>query len=38
MIHLEKAIELQKNGYHCSQAIVSAFAEELGFNIKIRLR
>lgn len=34
MTHLEKAVELQKNGYHCSQAIVGAFAEELGFNVK----
>lgn len=34
MTHLEKAVELQKNGYHCSQAIVGAFANELGYNLK----
>lgn len=34
MTHLEKAVELQRNGYHCSQAIVGAFADEFGFNIK----
>lgn len=34
MTHLEKAVQLQRDGYHCSQAIVGAFAEELGYNIK----
>lgn len=34
MTHLEKAVELQKNGYHCSQAIVGAFANEFGYNLK----
>ena len=32
--HLEKAVQLQRDGYHCSQAIVGAFAEELGYNLK----
>jgi len=32
--HLEKAVQLQKDGYHCSQAIVGAFAEEFGYNLK----
>lgn len=34
MTHLEKAVQLQKDGYHCSQAIVGAFAEELGYSLK----
>ena len=34
MTHLEKAVQLQRDGYHCSQAIVGAFAEELGYSIK----
>ncbi len=34
MTHLEKAVALQKKGYHCSQAIVGAFANELGYEIK----
>lgn len=32
MTHIEKANELLKQEYHCSQALAGAFAEDFGFN------
>ncbi len=33
----EKAVELFNGGYNCSQAVVGAFAEELGLDLKTAL-
>ena len=34
----EKAVELFKKGYNCSQAVLGAFAEEIGLSPEIALR
>ncbi len=34
MTHKEKAIELLKQKYHCSQALLGAFAEDFGLDLK----
>lgn len=34
MTHKEKSYELLHQGYHCSQALFGAFAEELGLDLK----
>ncbi len=34
MTHKEKAIELLKKKYHCSQALLGAFAEDFGLDLK----
>ena len=38
MTHIEKAEELFKEKYHCSQAVLGAFAEELGISEKQALK
>lgn len=38
MTHKEKALELFKQKYHCSQAVLAAFAEECGLTEKQALK
>lgn len=38
MTHIEKAQELFKQKYHCSQAVFAAFSEELGLSEKLALK
>ena len=38
MTHKEKALELFKKKYHCSQAVLAAFAEECGLTEKQALK
>lgn len=38
MEHTKKALELFMQKYHCSQAVLSAFAEELGLSEKQALK
>lgn len=38
MIHIDKAKELFEQKYHCSQAVLAAFAEELGLTEKQALK
>lgn len=38
MTHIEKAQELFEQKYHCSQAVLAAFAEELGLTEKQALK
>lgn len=38
MTHIEKAQELFKQKYHCSQAVFAAFSEELGLSQKQALK
>lgn len=38
MIHIEKAQELFKQKYHCSQAVFAAFSEEIGLSEKQALK
>lgn len=36
MTHIEKATDFLMQEFHCSQALAGAFAEEFGYNLKIR--
>ena len=36
--HAKKAAELFAEGYNCSQAVVGAFAEELGLDLQTALK
>lgn len=38
MLKAEEAIALMKEGFHCSQAVLSVFAEELGLDQETALR
>ena len=38
MTHSEKAKELFKQGYNCSQAVLGAFCEELGLNFETAMK
>ena len=38
MTHTERANELLKQDYHCSQALFGAFAGDLGLDIKTALK
>lgn len=38
MKHIEKARKLFEQKYHCSQAVLAAFAEELGLSEKLALK
>lgn len=38
MTHIEKSLELFAQKFHCSQAVLAAFAEELGLNEKQALK
>lgn len=38
MTKAEKAVELFKSGYNCSQSVVGAFAEDLGFDFETAMK
>lgn len=38
MDHSKKAVELFKSGYNCSQAVLGAYAEELGLDLDTALK
>jgi C_GCAxxG_C_C family probable redox protein len=38
MDHVKKALEVFSNKYHCSQAVLAAFSEELGMDEKTALK
>ena len=38
MTHMEKAEQLLHQQYHCSQALLGAFAEDLGLELKTALK
>ena len=38
MDHSKKAVELFKSGYNCSQAVLGAYAEEIGLDLETALK
>lgn len=38
MTHMEKAMELLRQNYHCSQAVLGAFAGDFGLDLRTTLR